>query len=282
MSTASVCLAAILFAAAEFLVCHGAPSPALAFVLLAATLTFTWVGARVELQRKETEPNTGHSLLAGALLSLLGLLLAFTLSASAGRLDNRRMASINEANAIGTASLRLSLLPDAPRQELKTLYIEYIENRLMFNGLLSREDRYDYEESHSDDPTAVRPLSAIQADIWKQVVASVDADSRLLVIPAVNESFDASSTRETLTRAFTPTPILFFLTALTMLCAFLVGEATARSGGNVWLYRILFATAISAAIFIVVDLDNPRTGLIRISQVDALLSSTEKSLKATP
>ena len=47
----------------------------------------------------------------GAVFALLGLLLAFTFSGAATRFEGRRHLIVEEANDIGTAYLRVDLLP---------------------------------------------------------------------------------------------------------------------------------------------------------------------------
>ena len=53
----------------------------------------------------------GVGVIDGAVFALPGLLLAFTFSGAAARFDTRRHLIVEEANAIGTAYLRLDLLP---------------------------------------------------------------------------------------------------------------------------------------------------------------------------
>ena len=57
----------------------------------------------------------GVGAIEGAVFGLMGLLLAFTFSGAASRFEGRRQLIVDEANAIGTAYLRLDLLPSAPR-----------------------------------------------------------------------------------------------------------------------------------------------------------------------
>ena len=54
-------------------------------------------------------PNIGS--LEAAVFALLGLLIAFTFSGALSRFDVRRVQAVDEANAIGTAYLRIDLLP---------------------------------------------------------------------------------------------------------------------------------------------------------------------------
>ena len=66
-------------------------------------------------QREEDAPQEVSGAVVGAVFALLGLLMAFTFSGAYSRFDVRRQLIVQEANAIGTAYLRLDLLPVSPR-----------------------------------------------------------------------------------------------------------------------------------------------------------------------
>ncbi len=53
----------------------------------------------------------GIGVIDGFVFALVGLLIAFTFSGAASRFEKRRDLIVTEANAIGTAWLRLDLLP---------------------------------------------------------------------------------------------------------------------------------------------------------------------------
>ncbi len=215
-----------------------------------------------------TEHGTG--LIVNSLFTLLGLLLAFTLSASASRLDNRRNLSINEANAIGTSVLRLNLLPENGRSELQGLFKTYIEDRLKFNAGLA--GRANLEKARAETDT-------LQKKIWEKAIQHADTENRKLLLPVLNEVFDLASSRNILTETKTPLAIMVLLSSLAMLCSFLVGRSIAHHGRNGQAYASVFILAITAAMVLVIDLDSARTGLIRIDEVDSLLRSTLMSLE---
>ena len=70
----------------------------------------------------------GASAAEGAVFALLGLLLAFTFSGAASRFEDRRWFINSEANAIGTAYLRLDLLPAEAQPPLRDLFRRYADN----------------------------------------------------------------------------------------------------------------------------------------------------------
>src|SRR4029450_391974 len=74
--------------------------------------------------------STGFAAVHGAVFGLMGLVMAFTFSGAASRFDHRRDLIVEEANNIGTASLRIALLPEAARDPLRTKFREYADSRL--------------------------------------------------------------------------------------------------------------------------------------------------------
>ena len=90
------------------------------------------LGRRIRLARMEREGDVGKGVGAveGAVYGLLGLLIAFTFSGAATRFEGRRHLIVEEANAIGTAYLRLDLLPVEARSSLQEKFRQYVDSRL--------------------------------------------------------------------------------------------------------------------------------------------------------
>ena len=63
------------------------------------------------------------------MFALFGLLVAFTFSGAASRFEDRRHLIAAEANAIGTAYLRLDLLPSDAQPPLRELFLRYLDAR---------------------------------------------------------------------------------------------------------------------------------------------------------
>ena len=82
------------------------------------------VGRRIRLRAlaKEGEkPAGGLGVVEGAIFGLMGLVIAFTFSGAASRFDARRQLIVEEANSIGTAYLRIDLLPEATQPPLREM-----------------------------------------------------------------------------------------------------------------------------------------------------------------
>ncbi len=80
--------------------------------------------------RKKPGAGQGSPALEGAVFALLGLLIAFTFSGAAARFDTRRQLIVEEANAIGTAYLRIDLLPADAQPGMRELFRQYVDTRM--------------------------------------------------------------------------------------------------------------------------------------------------------
>ena len=101
--------------------------------LLLGMLIFFEVGRRIGKARVVHHPEglaKGSGAVEAGIYGLLGLLIAFTFSGGASRFESRRQMVTEEANAIGTAYLRIDLLPEASQPVLRQLFREYLDSRL--------------------------------------------------------------------------------------------------------------------------------------------------------
>jgi hypothetical protein len=76
----------------------------------------------------DKDPSMGA--IVGAMLGLLGFMLAFTFCLAASRFNDRREVVLDEANAVGTTYLRAGMLAEPQRQQVRKLLRQYVEVRL--------------------------------------------------------------------------------------------------------------------------------------------------------
>ena len=94
----------------------------------------------------------------GALLTLVGLLLAFSLAMAVSRYDSRRAAVVDDANTIGTAYLRAQTLREPVRSLSLPLFVEYTDASLRLSGSVP---------GSSDAKRAIAAESVLQRRLWK-------------------------------------------------------------------------------------------------------------------
>jgi hypothetical protein len=93
-------------------------------------LLFLEIGRRIGIQRRRKYPGTaeeGVGAVDGAVFTLLGLIIAFTFSGASSRFDTRRLLIVEETNDIGTAYLRLDLLPANAHPALRERFRRYLD-----------------------------------------------------------------------------------------------------------------------------------------------------------
>lgn len=193
----------------------------------------------------------------GAVLGLLGLLLGFSFAGAAARFLERQDLITQEANAIGTAFLRADLLEDAHRAELRASLARYVEHRIRLSETL----RAGLAESE------VAEIDRMHDRIWKAASAGALArpSAAVLVVPAVNDVIDLHSTRIAAGRKHLPIVVLCLLFVCSILSMTVIGYGCGLAGGRSLLMTGALAILITAALWTTLDLDHPRTGLIRLS-----------------
>ena len=208
----------------------------------------------------------------GAVFGLLGLLIAFTFSGAAARFEARRALIVEETNNIGTAYRRIDLLPAAAQAELRDLFRRYLDARLATYRKLP-----DIAASDAELVTSLR----LQGEIWQRaVVASEQAGgtASMLFLPAVNAMFDVCTKRTLATWMHPPWIIYAMLFILAFTGALLAGHGMAAGARN-WIYVFAFAVTLGVSFYVILDMEFPRLGIIRVTNFDRALVELRQSMK---
>ncbi len=236
-------------------------------------MCFGWCIGRME-RAKKAWGQKGDGTIEAAVFTLLGLLIAFTFSGAAQRMVDRRTLIVQEVNAIDTAWRRIALLSDADQAGVRNMFRNYVDSRLdYYRNVADLVDR---------DAIAARSM-AIQDDIWQSAVSNkthADPGFVSLFVQGVNDMFKASTTITAAQNAHAPPAIYLFLGSLALLCALIVGLNLGHDGSRLRFHQVLYAVVMTATLYIIVDLEFPRLGYIRIDQIDALLETTRASMGA--
>jgi hypothetical protein len=254
------------------------------FVLLIALGMFVGmvvlleVGRRIGLHRLRTNPEgarEGLGAAEGAIFALLGLLIAFTFSGAATRFDQRRNLIVEEANAIGTAYLRVDLVAPDLQPALRDTFRRYLAARL---------DVYRRVPDLIAVEAALAEANRLQKDIWDQAVAASRAPGShpnvtMLLLPALNAMIDITTTRLMATRTHPPAIIFVMLVALALAAALLAGHGMATAKARSWTHVLAFAAAVATALYVILEIEYPRLGLIRVDAFDDVLVGLRELMK---
>jgi hypothetical protein len=235
------------------------------------------VGRRLGVARLAKNPEglaKGIGASEGAVFGLLGLIIAFTFSGAASRFEARRHLITEEANDIGTAFLRIDLLPEDARPELRNLFRRYLDFRL---------STYSNVEDQSATEARLAQAAKLQDMIWVKAIAAtrrpdVTGRPEVLLVPALNAMFDITTTRKAAALNHPPLAIFLLLGGLSLVGSLLVGYGISENKHRTWLHAFVFAAITSLSISVIIDLEFPRLGLIRVDAADQLMIDLRKSM----
>lgn len=227
-------------------------------------------GAR-RLARLGPSSMAGLGAVEGAIFALMGLLVAFTFSGAAARLDTRRTQIVDESNAIGTAWLRLDLLPPETQPHLRDLFRRYADARLEAYRRMP-----DMEAARAE----LAKAQGLQSEIWAAAVAASRGEPQstaLLLLPALNEMIDITTTRAMAMQMHPPTVIFVMLAAVCVAGALFAGYAMAAAGRS-WLHTVAFVAVMAITVWVILDLEYPRAGFIRLDSFDQAMVDVRQSM----
>lgn len=196
-------------------------------------------------------------LVTGGMLALVAFILALAMSMAQGRLDARRDVVRDEANAIGTVWLRADFAGQAAAP-IRALLRDYAALRL---------ETIESPPDPDDVAGELDRTNTMQGRIWALASAAARHDhtpETALLIESLNDMFDLSLTSR---RAFTdrvPIGVLRMLLWTALISMGVVGYHFAQAGGRHLLFSGLLLAFWSGAMVLIVDMNNPTKGSIRV------------------
>jgi hypothetical protein len=205
------------------------------------------------------------STLTGAVLGLLALLLGFSFAMAETRYQTRRDLVVAEANAIGTTMLRAQLLPDPPRAEIERLLERYLDARIAFHAA-------------GTDAARVRRASVeserLQTELWMRGGAAALLDRRAattaLFLQSLNQVIDLHAVRIDALENRVPRAILLLLLFVACISSGLIGYGNGIAGSRNFAVSSVMVLVFSAVMLLIVALDRPDRGAIRVPQESML------------
>lgn len=244
---------------------HILDNPLLVFFisLIALTLAARVGGLFSEaLQEASSEARNAFGVIEAATLTLLGLIVAFTFSMALNRYDQRKNLEEEEANAIGTAYVRLDLLPGLDASKVRGLLRNYLHERILF---------YTVRDAHEVDAINAR-TAQLQTELWSAIRPHAMAQPTqiaALVVQSMNDVFNSQGYTQAAWWNRIPVAAWLLMAAIAIWTNALVGYGTvgAKGGRSMLLFLPL---AIAIAFALIADIDAPRGGGIRVSPLNLL------------
>jgi hypothetical protein len=236
-------------------------------ILLSAA---AWVGARMRKTQKSDDDvdKDEYSVVLGATLTLLGLLIGFSFSMAISRYDQRKDYEEEEANAIGTEYLRADLMADpAARATVKAELVQYLDLRIQ---------RYNAHASQ-DVTDLMAKTTQVQDEMWKAVRDSALAERdpiSLTVITGMNDVINRQGYTQAARWKRIPTPAWALMIGMGLFSCFLIGYGEKKAH---WSVLLIIPLVIAASFLLIADVDSPQGGIIRIAPQN--LMSLADSLK---
>jgi hypothetical protein len=195
-----------------------------------------------------------------AVYGLLSLLIAFTFAGANSRFDARRTLVVEQIEALSTAWMSFDLLASNDRDAVRALFRRYVD------GL------NEATSSFSDRQAFVRVLDTlvdVQNQLWQASVGSAKRAGDVvptLVLPPLNRAFDLSGARLMAALTHVQPSLVGFLWVLAVLSAVVVGHSQAVIRTTDLAYVVIYSAVITLAFYVILDLDFPSFGLIRLGE----------------
>jgi len=247
---------------------------ALVIFLVVATVTAAGVELGRRLRAEHETLREPFVVIQGALLGLVGLILAFGLSLAVGRYEDRRAAVVADANAIGTTYLRAQLLAEPGRTASLALLRRYAD----------LADRMSHEVPASDAMNrTIAAQDVVQRRLWQiagqQLQAAPIASAQRLYVDALNPMIDQQTVRVSALNNRVPGSVLILEVFGAAVGLGLLGLYLSVLGRGLW--PIGIATVLVTLLLLVTfDLDRPTRGLITVP--DTAYQSLRASMALPP
>lgn len=243
---------------------------------LVAVLFFLSILGALELGHRLSRwvPIEEHQIasITASILAIVGLLLAFSFSMAGARHGARRVAAVEETNAISTLWECTALLPQPTRAAMQSTLRRYIALHLEH-----RRAGTDAAEAQRIEAEATRLQGELSALLSEDARRNPEALRLLLLVPAYNEMTGKTAAAIAAFENRVPDAILLYLFLLSLIAGVVVGYRPS-SERRTWIPWILFTCILSGVLLILLDIDLPRRGLIQTD--DALYRRLQESIRS--
>ena len=206
------------------------------------------------------------------LFVLVSLLLGFTLALAAPRYAERRALLVEESVSIGTTYLRTSTLPEPYRSHSRSLLRDYVDARVEL-------DDVGLDVPHS--AAATNRSKDVQEQLWLDASAVTQIDRSAVTagyITSLNEMIDLHEKGIAALENRIPPPVWVLIISISLIAVFARGLTLSS---HFWLTVHLIPLTIAIVVAMILDLDSPSRGLVRLDQRPMLRLKAEMRGQST-
>jgi len=238
-------------------------SPLLVFALVLVVL---WLSAQGgDLIRKKLLPfqeteRDDFTVVLGAMLTLLGLLIGFAFSMAVTRYDQRKNYEEAEANAIGTEYVRADLLPTQDAALVRELLKKYLDQRILFYTTREQQTLSRVNTDTAD----------LQNQLWSAVRSTASTQPTPITALAVSGMNDVLNSQGYTQAAWwnrIPTAAWVLMTVIAVCCNMLLGYSAHHTERRL---SLVLPIAVALSFLLISDIDSPRGGNIRVAPQNLL------------
>ena len=257
----------------------GLHSIGLALVFFVGMVVFIEVGRELGVRRHAKlgeAAKGGIGRVEAAVYAVLSLLLGFTFSGSASRYDHRREIVVDQVVAVGDVMQFADMLPQEQGDGIRESLRRYLDLLLATHAQAPGTEMESRERER---------LSRVELELWMKAVTATRADTgekaRMLLMPSVDALFDAVNEDRLAQRIHPPLMIWAMIAVAAMFAGLFAGISMAGPARN-WFHVIGTAGTIAVTMFVILELESPRLGLIRMDSMDQALWELREELNQPP
>lgn len=208
-----------------------------------------------------------------AVFGLFALLIAFSFSGAYERLEHRKMHMLTEANVFEAAYDYTAMLQPIYDKQLKTDIKEYLHLHNIAYSQVPYVSQVNQTLAKSE---------ILEHKIWdtalKGTQASHNKNVFIVIIPAIDEMFRTAQTGIYLSEVHPPAIVFMLLIGLAVTGAFLIGYNSAANNRKRAVHTMCYILLTSFTIYIIINIEYPRAGFIRLHAFDQILIDLEHKM----
>jgi hypothetical protein len=214
-------------------------------------------GRRRRASLAEGADHTVTATLTAGMVGLLAFILGLTINFAENRYEARRELVVTEANAIGAAWRRASLVGAPEGEAISNLVRQYAQTRL------------DFTRAPADRPLG--DLNARTEELTREISQKVSQAARksptpitAVLVTAVDEMFDSAQAQRFAFLGETPDAMIDMMILGAIIAIGAMGYETGLRGSRQPVLTSLLLVMWAGGMVMTVDLNQPRLGSIRV------------------